>query len=117
MMICWDMAFPELARALKLKGADLLIASAAWETPEDHSYEQFARSRALDNCTPLVASNWHGKTKDFEFFGKPLILSCEAKPVGVDAGWYTIADVDLAEGKRLSESFYSMVDERRTDVY
>src|SRR5690606_15679440 len=30
LMICWDMAFPELARLVEQQGADLILAPSAW---------------------------------------------------------------------------------------
>ena len=38
-MICWDTAFPEVARIYGLKGADLLIVSTNWEDPYEEEWD------------------------------------------------------------------------------
>ncbi len=56
-MICYDLRFPELARALALKGATLLVAPAAWirgPLKESH-WDLCVRSRALENVCFVAA--------------------------------------------------------------
>ena len=56
-MTCYDIRFPELARALALKGANLFVVSAAWyrgPLKESH-WDITLRSRALEN-TAFVAA-------------------------------------------------------------
>ncbi|WP_241649671.1 deaminated glutathione amidase [Rosenbergiella collisarenosi] len=57
-MTCYDLRFPEMARALALQGAELLLLPAAWlkgPNKEMH-WELLTRARALENTCYLVAS-------------------------------------------------------------
>ncbi|HHW61962.1 MAG TPA: carbon-nitrogen hydrolase family protein [Syntrophomonadaceae bacterium] len=56
-LICYDIRFPELARIAALKGAEILIVPAAFNTttgPEH--WELLMRARALDNQVFLIAA-------------------------------------------------------------
>ena len=53
LMICWDAAFPEVARTHALTGADLFVTIGAWEDPYVRDWELVAAARAYDNVTPL----------------------------------------------------------------
>lgn len=61
LFICYDLVFPEAARALALKGAELLLLSTAWgrsaEKTFANGYDLFTRARALENQVFLVSSN------------------------------------------------------------
>jgi deaminated glutathione amidase len=55
---CYDLRFPELARDLVDRGADVLSISAAWVAgprKEDH-WETLARARAIENTCWVVAA-------------------------------------------------------------
>jgi predicted amidohydrolase len=56
MMICWDYWFPEPARLLRLKGAEMLLLPIAGDGDPRH-WDVTSRARALDNSVYLVASN------------------------------------------------------------
>jgi len=62
--ICWDQWFPETARAMALKGAEvLLFPTAIGEEPQDRSidtrdhWQRTMQGHAAANVMPLVASN------------------------------------------------------------
>ncbi len=63
LMTCYDLRFPELARALVEAGADLLVCPAAWvpgPTPEEHArkidhWQTLVRARAIENTVYVVA--------------------------------------------------------------
>lgn len=57
---CWDNWFPETARLLRLKGAELLIFPLAGDGDPRH-WEPVWRTRALDNGLYLVASTSIGE--------------------------------------------------------
>jgi predicted amidohydrolase len=57
-MTCYDVRFPELARALAAGGAQLLVLPAAWAaglTKEDH-WVTLVRARAIENTIWLAAA-------------------------------------------------------------
>jgi len=57
LMTCYDLRFPEQARALVDAGADVLVVPAAWVAGErkvDH-WRTLARARAIENTSYVVA--------------------------------------------------------------
>ena len=60
LMICWDAAFPEVARTHALAGAELLVTIGAWEDPYVADWELAVAARAFDNVVPHVAVNRTG---------------------------------------------------------
>lgn len=84
--ICWDQWFPELARAMVLQGAELLLYPTAIGSepsqPELNSQPHWLRvmqGHAAANQVPVIASNRIGKesskdgTTTIEFFGSSFI--------------------------------------------
>lgn len=79
-LICYDICFPETARLLALKGADVIICPSAWR---DGSYfknwlNQVAEVRALDNTVYVALINRVGKLPDAPFCGCTQVVD----PVG-----------------------------------
>jgi len=54
-MICWDNWFPEVARALRLKGAEILMLPIAGDGDRRH-WDAISRARAMDNGVYLMSS-------------------------------------------------------------
>lgn len=62
LMTCYDLRFPELARELVARGAEVLVVSAAWVAGErkvDH-WRTLLRARAIENTVYVVASGQPG---------------------------------------------------------
>lgn len=57
-MVCYDVEFPEVARALALQGAELFLVPSAFYTPQ--SWDIMTRARALENGCFLLAANQIG---------------------------------------------------------
>ncbi|QIX25259.1 carbon-nitrogen hydrolase family protein [Nocardioides sp. JQ2195] len=63
LMTCYDLRFPELARALVDRGADALVVPAAWvpgRSEQEHArkvdhWRTLARARAIENTTYVLA--------------------------------------------------------------
>ncbi|HEY5656606.1 MAG TPA: nitrilase-related carbon-nitrogen hydrolase, partial [Myxococcota bacterium] len=82
--ICWDQWFPEAARAMVLKGADLLLYPTAIGSEvnqpdldsKDH-WQTVMRGHAAANLAPVVASNRIGREESgdtfVEFYGSSFI--------------------------------------------
>jgi N-carbamoylputrescine amidase len=82
--ICWDQWFPEAARCMVLKGAEILIyptaigsepSYPAWDS-RDH-WQRVMQGHAGANLTPLIASNRvgveTGKSGSMAFYGSSFI--------------------------------------------
>jgi deaminated glutathione amidase len=58
MLTCYDVRFPELARALAVRGADLIVIPAAWAAglfKEEH-WVTLVRARAIENTVWVAAA-------------------------------------------------------------
>jgi predicted amidohydrolase len=65
-MICWDIHFPEPARAMAMKGAELLLV------PIWGGNETLARARAIENHVFLVTAGYDIKTMILDPLGETL---------------------------------------------
>ncbi|MBC7094448.1 nitrilase-related carbon-nitrogen hydrolase [Thermococcus sp.] len=75
-MICYDAGFPEVARILTLKGADIIVLPAAWRVQDFDIWDLNTRSRALENSVYLAATNMVGELcgDPQHFFGNARIV-------------------------------------------
>ncbi len=69
MLICYDLNFPELSKALALQGADLLICISASPSTTRKYFETLMPARALENTVFLAYVNLVGTQDDLVFWG------------------------------------------------
>lgn len=65
-LICYDQCFPEAARELTLRGAEVLIIPNAWpgsDQASDDRYDFFGRARAAENNRWVLQSNLVGPSE------------------------------------------------------
>lgn len=84
-LICWDQWFPEAARIMSLKGADLLIYPTAigWMKSEpkeiyprqQDSWMTVMRGHAIANRTFVIAANRYGVEGDLNFWGTSFVAA------------------------------------------
>jgi predicted amidohydrolase len=86
MMICWDVQYPEPARALALRGAEILLLPI-WD-----GNETLTAARAIENQVYLVTSSYGAPTQILNPNGEQIALAPEV-------GSAAIATIDL--NKRL----------------
>lgn len=72
-MICYDQSFPESARVLNLKGAQLIILITNW--PEGSFAPQMVATRAFENNVFYAAVNRVGDERGFRFAGKSAVVA------------------------------------------
>ncbi len=65
--ICYDIRFPEIYRAYRKAGADLLVNCAAWGLKKPIPWECMTRCRAVENQTYLVALTQSGYIENDEW--------------------------------------------------
>ena len=119
-MICWDTAFPEVARIYALKGADLLAVSTNWEKPYADDWDLITRARAFDNCLHLAAANRIGFDKTLGFFGHSKIVDPAGKPIAAldeEREGIVSAEIDLTLHRRRRYEYYTFFKDRRPDTY
>lgn len=65
--ICYDIRFPEIFRAYRKSGADLLINMAAWPMSRAVHWEALTKARAIENQCFMVALTQSGLIQDAEW--------------------------------------------------
>ena len=78
LMICFDIEFPEIGRALAVGGAELLVSISANMRPFGPDHRLCVQARALENRRPHVYVNQVGPGETFLFSGD----SCHADTAG-----------------------------------
>jgi N-carbamoylputrescine amidase len=128
--ICWDQWFPETARAMVLKGAEILIyptaigsepSFEAWDS-RDH-WQRVMQGHAGANLTPLIASNRigveEGETGTIRFYGSSFIADftgaklAEADRVSECVITAELNMAEIAEARRT----WGVFRDRRPDLY
>lgn len=74
MQICYEVGFPEGARALTLNGATMIVYSSAFSKFRSYAWEIGSQARALENGLFVVASNRFGTEEDAVFAAKSRIV-------------------------------------------
>ncbi len=59
-MVCYDANFPEPARIVTLKGAQIILSTAAWRVEDIRLYDMIMPMRAAENVCYILAVNRFG---------------------------------------------------------
>ncbi|MCP4330396.1 MAG: carbon-nitrogen hydrolase [Alphaproteobacteria bacterium] len=116
--ICYDIEFPELARALALAGAEAILVPTANMAPFVSIATRVVPSRAEENEVFVAYANYVGTEGEFDYVG----LSCIAGPDGADlaragvAEEMIFADFDRAHFESVRQVSTHLGD-RRPDLY
>ena len=73
-IICYDIRFPELSRALALKGTQILFVPAEFPHPRKNHWQVLLRARAIENQFFVVACNRTGQSEKYHFFGASTVI-------------------------------------------
>lgn len=98
--ICYDNSFPEVARTLTLKGAELIVnISAAVSGFEDH-WTKHLYVRSAENAVWFLHVSIVGRQRNFSYFGWSRLLNPRGEvvfeaPHGEEAVAVARADLDL----------------------
>ena len=125
--VCWDQWFPEAARAMALKGADVLLYPTAIgsEPPEAGEldtqplWRRAMIGHAVCNCTYVAAANRVGAEGSTTFYGSSFVSDYRGELMAeADRAAETViyADLDLAAARRFRAGFGFFRD-RRPDLY
>lgn len=135
-LICWDQWYPEAARLMALKGAELLIyptaiGTAAYDTPEEQqrqidAWQLVQRGHAVANNLPVIAVNRvgfepdpSGVTEGIQFWGHSFVtgqqgeMLCDLSQTE-EAG--AVVELDL-ERTELVRRWWPYLRDRRIDSY
>ena len=72
--ICYDIRFPELYRAYRKEGADILVDVAAWSITKPKQWEVLTKCRAVENQAFMIAVNQCGLIKGDENLGDSRVI-------------------------------------------
>lgn len=131
MMICYDKAFPEAARALALDGAEIIACLSAWPAARTASspdlnedrwkrrFDLFDRARALENQVVWVSSNQSGHFGSLRFVASAKVVDPGGDVLadtGVGPG-LAIASVDVSELLATARRSMFHLRDRRPETY
>ncbi len=74
-IICYDLFFPELARAMALEGADILLNISASPITSRLMFERVFPARAIENTTFFLYVNLAGVERGMQFWGGSQVVS------------------------------------------
>ncbi len=127
--ICWDQWFPEAARIMALKGAEILFYPTAIgdelmsEYDSSGAWQRVMQGHAAANIMPVVASNRIGsesvKGQVNGFYGKSFICDRSGKIIAEaskDKEEVILAEIDTEEN-HLFRRNWGLFRDRRTDLY
>lgn len=95
--VCFDLRFPEMFRAMMLRGVDLFLVPAAWYKGP-YKLEQWralTAARAHENLAYLVAANQVGES----FTGHSVVVSPWGCPLAELGESEAFAEVDVEKGE------------------
>ena len=69
LLVCYDLFFPELSKALTMLGADIIIYISATPSITRKYFETLMPARAVENTTFIVYVNLVGTQEDLVFWG------------------------------------------------
>lgn len=135
-LVCWDQWYPEAARVMALKGADMLVYPTAigWDPkdPQDEKDRQrdawitIQRSHAIANGLPVVSVNRTGlelpageKTGGIRFWGSSFIAGCQGEMIEtapVDSETVLVSELDASRSENVRR-IWPFFRDRRIDAY
>ena len=135
-LVCWDQWFPEAARIMTLKGADLLIYPTAigWESSDNDSEKQrqqdawqiIQRGHAVANGLHVVTVNRvghepdpSGQTNGIQFWGHSFVCGPQGEILSQspdDKEDVTVVDIDMKRSEQVRR-WWPFLRDRRIDAF
>jgi 5-aminopentanamidase len=120
LLICYDFEFPELARAITLRGADVLLVSSANMQPWCDHQQVYVRARAMENQVFLALANRVGSEKGFNFCGNSVLVNPMGKILAhanMQDPALLIGEIDIDTIRKVRDSGVSYIKDRRLGIY
>ena len=135
-LVCWDQWYPEAARLMSMRGAEMLIYPTAigW-TPDDTADEKerqreawitVQRSHAVANGIPVVSVNRNGfeedpsgQTSGIDFWGSSFVAGPQGEVLFMapdNASCEHVVDIDLGRSENVRQ-WWPFFRDRRIDYY
>jgi predicted amidohydrolase len=125
-LICYDLRFPEAARALALHGAQAILLPTNWPHTSHIQADVFTRARAAENRVFVLAADRVGLERGARFLGRSQIVAPDGAVLAEGSGSDTdllLADIDLAEADqkhvvvRPGEHEFDFFGDRHPELY
>lgn len=120
LMICFDYMFPEAARVLALKGAEIICNPVNLVSPPPRVMTVM-RARALENGVYAIAVNRVGKERGHTFQGGSEIIDPRMEILAFgshDVEEVKVMEIDLEKAKdKKYTKFNDLLKDRRTEFY
>jgi N-carbamoylputrescine amidase len=131
MMICYDKAFPESARALALDEAQIILCLSAWPGSRTNPsadlardrwkrrFDLFDQARALENQVVWLSANQTGTYGSLRFVGSAKVVAPGGEildETGV-AGGVAVAELDVVRALADARRSMGHLRDRRPDAY
>ncbi|MDR7233610.1 nitrilase-related carbon-nitrogen hydrolase [Agrococcus sp. BE272] len=118
--ICYDIEFPEVPRALKLAGAELLAAPVAWPLvprPEGERAPELiqAMAAARSSRLPIVIADHHGADRSIEWTGGTAVIDGDGWIAAADERTATVT-IPIPADARAGER-NDLIGDRRPELY
>jgi len=116
--ICYDIEFPEYARALRLAGADLVIVPTACKTPFDSVSTRVVPTRAEENAMAIAYCNYCGAEGGIVYFGRSVICGPTGETLAMADGDEAVVSAAVSrEAVAAARGVLDHVNDRRVDLY
>ncbi|MGB1286588.1 MAG: carbon-nitrogen hydrolase family protein [Aggregatilineales bacterium] len=126
-MLGYDLAYPEVARAMALEGADLLCVMSNWEASDIDEWKTYLRSRAYENSMFVAGANRVGEDMTMTFGGESMIVGPRGEiyasmadetdeETGAPLEGFAVARFDLDDVRKNREE-YQFMQTRQPAVY
>lgn len=116
--ICYDLRFPEFARAMALDGAKVLYLPAQWPSVRGYAWELLNKASAAFNQMYVCAVNCAGVFKGQEFYGHSMVVSPLGEVIAMAGTQEEILYVEFdIEAVNKARTSMSMLQDLRHDLY
>ena len=132
-LVCWDQWYPEAARLMSMRGAEMLIYPTAigWNPADEKERQREAwitvqRSHAVANGIPVVSVNRNGfeedpsgQTSGIDFWGSSFVAGPQGEVLFMapdNASCEHVVDIDLGRSENVRQ-WWPFFRDRRIDYY
>ncbi|MDR2522664.1 MAG: carbon-nitrogen hydrolase family protein [Synergistaceae bacterium] len=119
LQICYEIGFPEGARVLALRGAEVIACPSAFGMPRLYAWDLLSRARAVENGIYVVACNRSGTEKtDTVFAANSRIVDPRGDLIASAGSEYDVitAEINLENVKKQREAIPYLKDLRRNFI-
>lgn len=118
LVICYDIEFPESARAAALRGAELLLVPTALAGGFDAVPQVLVRARALENQLTVAYANHTGTEDGSDFLGGSVIAAPDGSLLAEAGAGTELLFAELPEASRpVAAEAVAYLRDRRPDAY